>query len=775
MMRKRVLAALAAAACAGFVVGGYLASSHHRPRPPGPEAPSPGSPVSETMPPPPSLLVDDFEVGQTQGMFAERKNRLDAFQGTWARRPSYTIITKVPDSRPGRQGRTLRLEYAKVGGWCGWYTLLNQSDITPFNALTFWVKGEQGGERFDIGLADARMQALEIDAVYVGSIKAFLPQGVTDEWQLVKVPLASLRSELDLTRMGSLVFWFRYEGRGAIQVDDVQFVQDPEVTRLQEYNRPRAAKDRAAPRALWLWKLDPVTALQVRDDLFAFCEQTGVTRLYLYLGETPVTDASPVYQDQLGAFLIAAHRRGIAVDALTGNPLWAKPAHHRVLLDWIQGFLEFNARRPAQARMDGVHLDVEPYLLAEWEQDKGLLKQQYVELLQRCRQTLAAARQPGFQLGVAIPLFYDREGEFERQILGAVDYVALMDYFDSAVDITEKATPHIALAAQQGKPVIVGVETQDLVQLGQGKRRNTFHEEGWEDMEQQLDRVKRALRGQAGFGGVAIHAYESYRLLQRGRNVPTRERPAAPYRIPATRRTQELLLDGRLDEWQGLPPTVVNTKGLVVYGAGAWRGPDDLSVAFWGQWDEEALYVAAEVRDDVVYQERRKGEMWEGDHVELWLDMDLYGDYNEAMNSSDDFQVGLSPGNFQGLPPEAFIWVPSVAPGSERRIVIGAQRTAHGYTLEARLPAELLLQTMDRRVGVEPIQPAMVQQAAVNRANGLQQTVLKDHRLRAGFTLGIMVDTSDTDHPNQPQKCLISTSADRTWGDPTTFGILELQ
>ncbi len=74
--------------------------------------------------PPPSILVDDFETGSTQGLFAERKNRLDAFQGTWARRPSYTVITKAPDARPGHPGRVLRIEYSKSGGWCGWYTLL---------------------------------------------------------------------------------------------------------------------------------------------------------------------------------------------------------------------------------------------------------------------------------------------------------------------------------------------------------------------------------------------------------------------------------------------------------------------------------------------------------------------------------------------------------------------------------------------------------------------------------------------------------------------------
>ncbi len=94
---------------------------------------------------PAPILVDDFETGQTQGIFGERKNRLDAFQGTWARRPSYTVMTKVLDTRPGCVGYSLRMEYNKVGGWCGWYTLLNGIDVSKHNCLTFWVKGERGG------------------------------------------------------------------------------------------------------------------------------------------------------------------------------------------------------------------------------------------------------------------------------------------------------------------------------------------------------------------------------------------------------------------------------------------------------------------------------------------------------------------------------------------------------------------------------------------------------------------------------------------------------
>lgn len=717
--------------------------------------------------PPAEILVDDFETGTTQGLFAERKNRLDAFQGTFARRPSYTVITKIPDTRPGRKGNALRAEYQAGGGWCGWYTLLNGIDISRHNALTFWIKGEKGGERFDVGLTDQRMQNLEIDAVYAGPIMAFLPRGVTTEWQQVKIPLAGLRSDLLLNRMGSLVFWFRYEGKGAIQIDDIAFVYDPEVEKILEENIPRAKADPRAPRASWVWKYDPLNSLTVRQELLDFCKRTALSTLYIYLGEDPITKTSPEYQKRLGQFLKEAHARGVEVHALQGNPLWALKENHPLVLAWVKSYLDFNQVRSPAERIDGVSLDVEPYLTARWETaERENLKQEFVELVTALRKLTDSKSSKAqderrvegqsrpFQLGLAVPLFYEREPQFEEALVKQLDTVALMDYYDTGRDIVERARFHVELANRLGKKIVVGVETQDLVQMGQGKRRNTFHEEGWEEMERELAQVVEAFKSDPSFAGVAIHAYDSYRLLPKGRNVPTRERSGKIPMLTASRATRPITIDGNLDDWSGAAWTWLHQKQQVVYGQGAWAGPHDESCKLAFQWEPDALLAAVDVTDNVVVQQSKGTDMWEGDHVELWLDVDLYGDYNEAVNSSDDLQLGLSPGNFKEIKPEVTIWVPSVDPKSLAQVQIAAVKKEYGYTLEVRIPTSFLFQTL-----------------------GKQQVskILSSGQLQKGFRLGVMLDCSDTDEPQRPQKSMLSTSPERQWGDPTTFNILELQ
>ncbi|MBI2871368.1 MAG: hypothetical protein HYY14_06645 [Candidatus Omnitrophica bacterium] len=701
----------------------------------------------------PGILVDNFDRGLTSGIFSERLNSLGSYQGTWAKRPSYSIITKSFEERRGNAGQGLGVEWRSAGGWCGWYTLLMDQefkgiDISSYNAVTFWVKGAQGGENFDIGLADFAMQELEIDAVYAGSVKNFLPHGITTEWQKVRVPLARVSSDLDQTNMGSLVFWFRYGGSGKVYVEDVWFENDEEVMAQEEYNAPQAERVPGMERALWVWKFDPIRVGRVREELFKMCERSHINAIYQYFGDFSEQD-DPQYAAQLEEFLREASKRKIRVEALTGNPVWALEKNHEACLNWIRGFLDFNSRRPQEARIDGVSLDVEPYLTAEWNSEREKIKEEYLELLAKCRKLIASYNQK-FKLGAAIPLLYEIEdGGFERKVIEQLDYIALMDYYDTAKAIIEHGRYHIDLASELGKKVYMGVETQDLVRMNQGKRRNTFIEEGWEFMEQELKSVHEAFKNSPSYAGVAIHSCYAYKLLQRGRNVPTKERPPVDklYMVHSKESTRPVTIDGDLSDWDLSQHFGVHKKENVVFGAGAWVDPSDLSFAARSQWDKDNLYFSFAMLDNAHVQEKTGSDIWEGDHMELWLDMELEADYNEAINSNDDLQIGLSPGNFAGVKPEVFVWVPELDQTLVLSAEIASRKTEEGYILEARIPAALLYGALEKK------------------AAGFSK----------GMKLGIMMDASDSDDPRLPQKCMISSSTDRVWGDPTTFGVLSLE
>ncbi|NQU73665.1 MAG: hypothetical protein HQ547_03025 [Candidatus Omnitrophica bacterium] len=718
------------------------------------------------------ILVDDFDVGLTSGIAHGRKNRVGSYQGTFAVRPSYAIITKSREVIRGEQGQSLVIDYRKEGGWSGWYTLLNDIDITSYNTLSFWIKGEEGGENFDVGLADAQMRELEIDACFLGPATSFLPgRFITKEWKEAKIPLSRLSSEMDLSKMGSLIFFFKYGGSGKVYVEDVKFKNDIGIAKIEAYNLPQAEKDPMHPRALWIWKIDPISNKKQRQNVFKLCKNADIGVLYLFFPEfTEMPEAG--YFDSLSEFLKECHDIGIKVEALTGNPVWSLAENHYLLLNWIKFFLDYNNRRPEEERIDGVSLDVEPYLTAEWEQNRDRIKREYVDLLRQCRE-LVDSYQQEFRMGAAIPFFYDKEdeGAFEKEILGYVDYIALMDYYDTAKEIIGHAKFHIDLANKMNKRVVIAVETQDLISMRQGKRRNTFIEEGWEQMERQLDRVKQEFLFDPSFEGIAIHCYDSYRIMTRGRNVPTKQRKEN-YIIKAAQRVGDLVIDGALDDWGLSTPYEIMDEKYVLYGQIAWQGQEDLSYKFYTQWDKDALYIAMDVTDDKYIQEKVGKDMWEGDHVELWFDIDLATDLNESVTSDDDFQFGLNAGNFSSLEPEVYLWVPTLPEELKYKelVEVASSKTQSGYIVEARIPKEILL--YERQISVGNVESMQAESSGTSRPGSEEGASLG---LPKGGRIGIMIDVGDTDDITNPMKVLMSTSQNRVWGDPTTFGVLELE
>lgn len=221
-----------------------------------PAAASAPVPVTATVVPPPvpakpaapKLMIDDFEGTEVQ-------NRLSGRTNVFQKAPSKAMISRRDDTIEGRRTRVLLLRYDKqaeggpygMGGWCGYYTLLKKPshlvapvagaearpeqsedeylDGSARKAITFWVRGEQGGESFMVGLADRHWDKIG-DSVKSEAIGKYLPAGkVTTQWQKAVVPLDTFF--VDYAKLGSIAISFETDafpegkGAGTIYVDDL--------------------------------------------------------------------------------------------------------------------------------------------------------------------------------------------------------------------------------------------------------------------------------------------------------------------------------------------------------------------------------------------------------------------------------------------------------------------------------------------------------------------------------------------------------------------------
>ena len=186
------------------------------------------------------LLLDNFDHSNL--------NLLGRKANAYKRLPSVCEFSRVPKtSVPGTQNvpgtlvsnRSLRLDYDKQAvGWCGYYTLLNQIDgeyfdLTPYKEVRFQVRGEKGGEAFEVGMADRSWLTIG-DSVKAGTEEKFLPQGVTAGWQEVVIPLSDF-GKLDWSQMGSFVINFYKQQKGALYIDDLRFIRKSDKDLLNEW------------------------------------------------------------------------------------------------------------------------------------------------------------------------------------------------------------------------------------------------------------------------------------------------------------------------------------------------------------------------------------------------------------------------------------------------------------------------------------------------------------------------------------------------------------
>jgi hypothetical protein len=142
-------------------------------------------------------------------------------------------------------------------------------------------------------------------------------------------------------------------------------------------------------------------------------------------------------------------------------------------------------------------------------------------------------------------------------------------------------------------------------------------------------------------------------------------------------------IDGNWDDWT----STQFPANYVVYGLENWEGKEDLSSSFRIGWDNNNLYIAVKVVDDKYVQNANGANIYKGDGIEILIDTDLYSDFKSTELSSDDYQLGISPGNPQpGDTMLAYLWYPSSTAGERISVEINAIGGSGLYRVEAAIP-----------------------------------------------------------------------------------------
>ncbi len=228
-------------------------------------------------------------------------------------------------------------------------------------------------------------------------------------------------------------------------------------------------------------------------------------------------DVGVVYQDMqkqsvedatVAPFVKMLHHENVDVYALVGEPEWAFEKDGKRLVKWIRKVATYNVSQGLETRIRGITVDVEPYLLEEWDDEEE--REELIEdYLQCIKAGYDYAKAHSLTYLVCIPNFYDStDPDMLRELIAeCCDGVAVMNY--NRRDEYGQIEEEVLLAREYGKTLINIYELQETGKHGLDEM-NTYAEEGLDA----LWKSAKDLQKRIGYDGLSF-AYHYYKPLKK--------------------------------------------------------------------------------------------------------------------------------------------------------------------------------------------------------------------------------------------------------------------
>ncbi|TWJ32970.1 hypothetical protein [Geobacter argillaceus] len=308
---------------------------------------------------------------------------------------------------------------------CGFLLDLGQKttalNVLPFDRLE--LVGNVTGS-WQIAMADTNL-ALKEDNIPFARLETGGP---------FSLPLPAPTGRLDPTRARQFVFILTSR-HGSLDMRQI---------RLHRNERIPANNI----RGIWLWDRRKIidSGKEVINELVS----RDINRVYIQIHDHP---------GELIPFLLAAGQAGIAVYALDGSPSYVNAPEK--LLQRLGAVLAHNRAHP-EAPFAGFQIDVEPYLLKDFNLKRDIYAARFTTLISSLRKHAAGA----LPVSVVIPLWFDQVPAGDRSLaqrtVAEADEVVVMAYRTTLDAIVNSAVTTLAWGERLGKPVLLGIELSRL-------------------------------------------------------------------------------------------------------------------------------------------------------------------------------------------------------------------------------------------------------------------------------------------------------------------------
>ncbi|MFZ5802004.1 MAG: hypothetical protein ACOY3K_02680 [Candidatus Omnitrophota bacterium] len=169
------------------------------------------------------LVIADFDTG-------DKPNNIGGDFGAWDKDPNDDTQSTQGSFEPNDAmgdpaGYSYRLDYdvdSPNPAYNGFWMKLNGEDATPYNTLSFYVKGDEAAgysKRLKIELKDMTNKS-----------SPYIVTGITGEWQKISIPFEKFRRITDWRSLNEIVFVFddinSNPKKGTIYLDQIALTSE---------------------------------------------------------------------------------------------------------------------------------------------------------------------------------------------------------------------------------------------------------------------------------------------------------------------------------------------------------------------------------------------------------------------------------------------------------------------------------------------------------------------------------------------------------------------
>ncbi|WP_332645301.1 hypothetical protein [Lysinibacillus sp. 54212] len=254
----------------------------------------------------------------------------------------------------------------------------------------------------------------------------------------------------------------------------------------------------------WIW--DAESLEKKGDQYIQFANEHKVSKLFVQVNED-------VSNEHYADFIDKASKNNIEVYALGGSKSWVfDDKKVDKFLAWVERFQQ------QYGKLAGVHVDIEPYLLDQWDTDQGAVVLAYFDTLSTIQ---AFAEKQELTFEVDMPFWFNKvsydnsygKGNVSEWVIDIADNTTLMAYRNKAEGrngIIRLVEDELVYAEAQRKQITIAVETYPSKE----GEHISFAGKSNEQLTKVLQQVINQYDHNDALSGIAVHHLESWQQIK---------------------------------------------------------------------------------------------------------------------------------------------------------------------------------------------------------------------------------------------------------------------